>query len=682
MLAYPLLLFIYLWKISGTNLKIVIKSHSRKVILLIFLSVGFLYWSSLYNQVFCQIEMNSRQLGVNLLRNGKYIEALEKINDALLIEPASAELYFFRGYAKYNLDDYFGAEQDFTKSIDLSPFFSPAYNFRAVVRSQLSNFKGAFDDFSSAIKFDSTNAEVYVNRARTNLFLKMYYSCLVDCNKAIRLKYPSENVYILKGSAELAIGRYNSAVSSLKKAIEINPSDPFCYIQQGLVYLDIVKNDSAIFDFSKAIEVDSTNTYALFNRALSYAKINEQEKALEDLNKVIRLSPYNSYAYYNRAIILIGMDDKRGAIRDFDIVSKLDPRNIVSYYYRSKLKAELKDYNGAVVDLDKTLELFPDFADAYYERYEVKMKLKDRQGAQEDFDRASRLGRLNSNSADSLKHKKENYLKSLVKLSGDFEEMNTLNSKFQNQYVEIDLIPMFKQFFGKADYGLIYIYDAYQKPHYYKNLVILTNREELIHDTLSRKEFPPRGEPMDSLSEAPGIFCKKGVLNAGAGNYDQAFLEYDSALKLDSNFIMVYFDRAFSRYELLHLIQSQDDYREQITIGKSLTQAQNRVKTSDLIHTYEMVVNDLNKVIALDSGFSFAYYNKGYIDCKMGNYRAAIESFSQAIRNKPYFPEAYYNRGLIYILLNEKQLGCEDLSRAGELGILDSYKVMKRYCYK
>jgi tetratricopeptide (TPR) repeat protein len=95
-----------------------------------------------------------------------------------------------------------------------------------------------------------------------------------------------------------------------------------------------------------------------------------------------------------------------------------------------------------------------------------------------------------------------------------------------------------------------------------------------------------------------------------------------------------------------------------------------------------MVVNDLNKVIALDSGFSFAYYNKGYIDCKMGNYRAAIESFSQAIRNKPNFPEAYYNRGLVYILLNEKQQGCEDLSRAGELGILDSYKVMKRYCYK
>jgi hypothetical protein len=34
------------------------------------------------------------------------------------------------------------------------------------------------------------------------------------------------------------------------------------------------------------------------------------------------------------------------------------------------------------------------------------------------------------------------------------------------------------------------------------------------------------------------------------------------------------------------------------------------------------------------------------------------------------------------ILLSENHDGCLDLSRAGELGIKDAYKVMKRYCYK
>jgi tetratricopeptide (TPR) repeat protein len=70
------------------------------------------------------------------------------------------------------------------------------------------------------------------------------------------------------------------------------------------------------------------------------------------------------------------------------------------------------------------------------------------------------------------------------------------------------------------------------------------------------------------------------------------------------------------------------------------------------------------------------------VNCKIGNYNKAIEDFSAAIRYRDDFAEAIYNRGLIFILLNENKKGCEDLSRAGELGILDAYKVMKRYCFR
>jgi hypothetical protein len=33
-------------------------------------------------------------------------------------------------------------------------------------------------------------------------------------------------------------------------------------------------------------------------------------------------------------------------------------------------------------------------------------------------------------------------------------------------------------------------------------------------------------------------------------------------------------------------------------------------------------------------------------------------------------------------MMGDSQTGCEDLSRAGELGISEAYKVIKRYCYK
>ena len=42
--------------------------------------------------------------------------------------------------------------------------------------------------------------------------------------------------------------------------------------------------------------------------------------------------------------------------------------------------------------------------------------------------------------------------------------------------------------------------------------------------------------------------------------------------------------------------------------------------------------------------------------------------------------DAYYNRGLVLIYLKDKEKGCIDLSRAGELGVSEAYSVINKYC--
>ena len=46
----------------------------------------------------------------------------------------------------------------------------------------------------------------------------------------------------------------------------------------------------------------------------------------------------------------------------------------------------------------------------------------------------------------------------------------------------------------------------------------------------------------------------------------------------------------------------------------------------------------------------------------------------------PVRADAYFNRGLVLIYLKDKEKGCIDLSRAGELGVPDSYSVIHKYC--
>ena len=73
-----------------------------------------------------------------------------------------------------------------------------------------------------------------------------------------------------------------------------------------------------------------------------------------------------------------------------------------------------------------------------------------------------------------------------------------------------------------------------------------------------------------------------------------------------------------------------------------------------------------------------AYYNKGVLLAESGNYVEAIEALSRAISLKPDFGEAYYDRGYVYLALGDKTSALPDLSRAGELGIVAAYPLLKR----
>ena len=59
---------------------------------------------------------------------------------------------------------------------------------------------------------------------------------------------------------------------------------------------------------------------------------------------------------------------------------------------------------------------------------------------------------------------------------------------------------------------------------------------------------------------------------------------------------------------------------------------------------------------------------------------SAIEDYDMALKLYPEMGEAYFNRGLVLIYLKDKEKGCIDLSRAGELWVADSYSVISKYC--
>jgi len=620
--------------------------------------------------------------GQKLIMGGQFVEALELMNGAIQRDPSVPELYYLRGFAKFSLDDYLGAEQDYTRALEISPALPDVLVNRSLVRSLLTDFNGAYDDLAKAQKIDSTNIGIYISLAKLKLYLKKYYGCIGDCKTAIRLGCDDESPWLLKGTAEWSLERYEEAAADFRKAMQISPGNSYPLVQLGAMYQEMEENDSAILYLTRAIDLDSNNLYAIFNRSLALIKKPDLAGAMTDLNKVIRLSPYNSYAWFNRALLLYEKKDREGAVRDLGVVIKLNPQHVTSYYYRGSIRYELKDYKGALEDLDKAIALYPDNPDAWMTRSEVRLKLKDPGGAQQDYQKALEISKKDPIHPDKLSDEKKSYLESIARMSGDFEEMNTATSKFQNQFIDIQLREMFFLFTGKAPFERIRLYDTYGKQHYPSNIIMLSSDPGLEADSAAEQQVADMTLQIETgRNEVPSLL-KRAIALTTLQKYNLAFVDYDSLLRIDSSFVLAWYSRAVTRHRLIRLLRSLNDYQDQITIGRSNSGLKDQVVADDPEHTYARVAEDLTRAITLDPEFYFAYYNRGFVYCAMGEYDKALADFTAAIGFRENFAEALYNRGLIYILKNETVRGCEDLSRAGELGITDAYRVIKRYCYK
>ena len=74
-----------------------------------------------------------------------------------------------------------------------------------------------------------------------------------------------------------------------------------------------------------------------------------------------------------------------------------------------------------------------------------------------------------------------------------------------------------------------------------------------------------------------------------------------------------------------------------------------------------------------------AYYNRGLTKSKLEDDRGAIADYSIAIELNPNEANFYFNRGIVRMLFDEKDEYCMDFSKAGELGLVYAYDMIKAF---
>ena len=139
-------------------------------------------------------------------------------------------------------------------------------------------------------------------------------------------------------------------------------------------------------------------------------------------------------------------------------------------------------------------------------------------------------------------------------------------------------------------------------------------------------------------------------------------------------------NRGVLRAEMIEFISSIESNVQVLSMDDAGT-TRARVKDQVTRHyDYTDALDDMKAAAEILPDLPYIYYNLGNLYCLSSEHINSIENYSKAIDMYPMMGDAYFNRGLVLIYLKDKEKGCIDLSRAGELGVQDAYGVIKKYC--
>jgi tetratricopeptide (TPR) repeat protein len=628
------------------------------------------------------------------LSQGNYAASIKKFNIVITYKPELFEPYFLRGIAKLYLGDYQGAELDLGMAAGIHPLYSHAYHYRAITRAQMYNYASALEDFGKALSIDPFNPDIYLDRGLTLINMRNYNRAIEDLNQAIKYNRNIPRAYLYRAIARSSLKENEAAIEDCNKALMLDYFNTDTYLKRGQIYYQMEAYEQALADFEQLLNLDPGNSLAIFHRGLTRISTGDTSGAIRDFDRVVNENPYNALTYYNRAWLKAGIKDYQGSLKDYDMVIGINPNNIYAWYGRAYIYQQLGQYEEALSDYSKCIELFPDFAGAYLQRSYSRQMTGDQDGARRDHDKAFAIINLLNDGDTSTEalmkvYADSNYFRKLIALESDFNVGN-MAGEINRAYEGIALQPNFTVQYVKMDHDFIRMKRNRQSISKLPGLYVGEDDDYgfAVMSAVPGKRPGTPGEgagTADSLTRnSPanhlGHFLE-GVINGMAGNYNTSLDAYGKAISLSPRFAYAYFNRANVRYELEEYKYNESIYADKVTITwekASGPKEQAVVREPD----FNTVMQDYNSVIELMPSFSYAYFNRANIRCRLRDYNSAIIDYTQALHLEPAMAEAWFNRGLTYIYLGQPEQGCIDLGKAGELGIDDAYGVIRRFCYK
>lgn len=634
-------------------------------------------------------QVNAEQvlaIGRNVLSMEDYMLAIQYFNLAIKAKPYLDEPYFYRALAKLQLEDYKGAEQDCGLAMERNKFRTETYRLRGFARQSQGLDSLAVTDYLAGLKYNprdkymlyfkgvaETELKRFADADTTFRQLLAVYPGFEDGNaaygrmealrgdtvaayshlaKAITKNNVSVQPYLLRAELLSKQGKWDLALEDMNSALTLRPREGDLYLNRGYVRYNMDDFFGAMSDYNYALELEPHNQAALFNRALLRYEVRDLDRSAADLQAVLDMNPNNFHAQFNLGLVNLQRKQPRKALESFKQIVRRYPRYHNAYYAMAEAYRDLGDMRQA-------MQMFHQ-GDELVRKYVTNPTANplDRPAIQSGFSNDNSQGDMDSEADENEVMDRFNRL---VTVSAAEEPALTYDEKIKGRVQDRDLnvtpVPA---------YSLSYISSGKtldERPVYFKEMDDFNNRGWTVRRMYLRAASPtPSSEEgaedlfnlatmlekrVASLKPTAADYLSLGITRMALKDYEAAITAFDRALAINPNMATAYVGRAYSRSIL-------DD--RQILLALS----------------------DYDGALKIDPHLAFVWYNKGILYYNASDFTAAIECFNKALALDPSMGGALYNRGLTYLRLGNRRLAFNDLSKAGELGILPSYNLLKR----
>lgn len=668
------------------------------------------------------------RIGKNALYFEDYVLSIQYFNLAIRSKPYLSEPYLMRAIAKLNLEDYRGAEEDATKAIELNRFTSDAYEVRGVARQNQGKTEEAIADYDLALEQLPDNKNILYNKALAYEDIGELFKAKSTFDKIIEAYPSNDNAYVGRAKSLLSMGDTIRARSDLDRALELNKNSANAYILRSNILAVTDRNfPAAIEDLNAAIKLLPLYSGLFINRAGLRYNVDDYFGAMADLDYAVTIDPLNPVAYFNRGVLRSEVSDYDNAIADFSEVLKIDPNDTRALYNRALVYRNTGYYREALADISRVVELMPGSSGPLFLRAEIYDLLGNKQHSMNDYDSAMNISdrelkalrddaqrnvqiidnqptiadpnngssqhyaqaaprntRRDANADPESKTAPEEVFKNtftkLISLDNTIDEQQQFNNKsirgkVQDHNFTVELIPDFMLSYytsptelAPSSYFMKEI-DNINSSHALRFNIELTNTQPQFDDEQMFDRHLKSIEYFNSYiaTHTPRAidFFGRAMDQFTLRNYEAAVADFSRALELAPDFTVAYFMRARANACILKTPAETPPGELRTTLDRDRA-------------LYKSILDDLDAAIELSPNSPFPYFNKGNLYMQMQDLTSAVAAYTKAIELKPDFGEAYYNRGYAYFRLGNRDAGAADLSRSGQLGIIQAYNLLKR----